>query len=1226
MKTKRIISLLLAVLMLIGSFVLMAAAEDEALEYTFETTPTKKAYDYLKSKEMTSPATKLSMMDLRLEEYGYRLYIDEYSGEVAVECVATGEVLFTNPYDVGSVNSTEAEKAKLLSQLAISFKDPATGSTMTYYSANKNLIAKGDNAAKGNDLVVSYIKDGLRVEYSIGTEEARMLLPIWLEKSSFENLCATMDENGFTEISKKGAKEFLSAFYFPRDPAKGNDAMYNNYPITKEGVFIYTFNASSTKQKKLIEGYIKTYAPDYTYEDMDADHAAVKYEDDEIPPPLFKMALEYTLDEQGLSVRLAANGIRFDETNYQLEGIEMLPYMGAGSSVNEGYTFFPDGSGTLFDFQECKTFGKTVQITGKIYGQDYAYHTISGTNQQIIRYPVFGLVETQNFSALESGDVVETNKLTDSDKETVVDSYSKDRGFVAVIEEGASLVSLTLVHDRVTGKNTIKTVVSPRPKDSYNLGDSVSIAANKAYSVVSNRKYTGSYKIKYLMLTDPEVAAAKDVANTYPCTYYGMAQAYRDYLEDGEVLTPLTEEDIADSKNMPLYLEALGALETTEKILSVPVDVMTPLTTFEDIRTIYDDLSDKGISNINFILNGFTKGGLTAAQTPYRLKWESAVEQGGVKFDELVEYAREQGFGVYPDVDFVFIHSNTLFDGLSLSKHAAKTIDNRYASLQEYNATKQTYVSYYDLLFSAAYMSKFYEKFTETYLKDNPMGISVSTLGSYLSSDFDEDEAYNRDDSEAYTQMALAYMAENYEKVMTSGGNAYSWKYVDYITNIATDSSRYSRSSASVPFLGIVLHGYVETSGTAINMEGNLDYAMLKAIESGSALKFIIAYRNTNNLKNDVILNKYYSIEYNTWAPDIVSLYNELNDALGDVQTSKIVKHEFVDGAVRVPDADELERDAKEAAEAAAEAEKLANIAATEAERTAILNARKAILKYSKLHESGELAALLATEFTTAYTALINAYKAADDSIEPLVDAALVTAYKDAEAALKLLDADENTDTTSDEYKAAKDALESAINAIRDYFDDNRDKRDAYNEAKAAKAQAIADINELISETAYSFYDSYITLIRELNEFAQVADEYKAIINASALADAYKQELIAKADALVADTALYVGLEATKVAEITALYELAKAGVEELGEEFTAEAYEYLAPEAVEPEETKPVEDDRYAADKNKVVYEEFDNGKAFLLNFNNYKVIVTIDNVTYTVDAYGYLIISEAK
>ena len=166
-----------------------------------------------------------------------------------------------------------------MSQLAIKFKNVSTGEEKTYYSDNKNLRSgQVDDSAMCNDLVVSYIKDGIRIEYSVGTEESRMLLPVWIERSKFEDLCKTMDENGFAEnVNPLGAKEQLAAFYFLRDPATGgNDAMYNNYPITKEGVAIYTLANTSTRNKRLLEGYIKTYAPDYTYEDMEIGRASCR--------------------------------------------------------------------------------------------------------------------------------------------------------------------------------------------------------------------------------------------------------------------------------------------------------------------------------------------------------------------------------------------------------------------------------------------------------------------------------------------------------------------------------------------------------------------------------------------------------------------------------------------------------------------------------------------------------------------------------------------------------------------------------------------------------------------------------------------------------------------------------------------------------------------------------------------------------------------------------------
>ena len=51
----------------------------------------------------------------------------------------------------------------------------------------------------------------------------------------------------------------------------------------------------------------------------------------------------------------------------------------------------------------------------------------------------------------------------------------------------------------------------------------------------------------------------------------------------------------------------------------------------------------------------------------------------------------------------------------------------------------------------------------------------------------------------------------------------------------------------------------------------------------------------------------------------------------------------------------------------------------------------------------------------------------------------------------------------------------------------------------------------------------------------------------------------------------------------------------------------------------------RYEVTPYTIVYEKYDNGTAFLMNFNDYRVIVELDNKTYTLEAYGYIVLSRA-
>ena len=1250
MNFKRIISTLLAVLMLVSAFTFVVAAEEPTANGHvaqptggWKTSNTKPTLHYFGGDSLIAKATnadtgevtewggdgtkviytpedKLSYMDLRFVKDGYELYVDAYSGEVATRCIATGEILFTNPYTIGDSMATGdmsklksktnegGIKSQLMSQLVIKYIDITSGEDNTYHSFTW--------ASSRGQIVVRNIKNGLRVEYTIGREEARLLVPVHIERSAFETklrnvmleaLHLEWDEQRQQAVIGEGGdangkfifSKFM-AYYDLQDPENVvgeslKEQMYRAFPITRK-MAIYVLDSSTSEvEKATIENFIKTYCPDYTYEELDADHMLTEYESEDKNPPLFKMALEYTLDEQGLTVRLPANGIRFNESLYQLYSIEILPYMGTGATSNKsgnfaidnsGYTMFPDGSGTLFDFEKITDIGASTTVTGKVYGQDYAYHTISGTHQEIIRYPVFGIVETENMTLRQPTDETETAEEAETEY--------KDRGFVAIVEEGDALMELSSYHAVTTSEyNTVRMIVYPRPQDTYNVADAISVGQNDTWTVVSSRKYTGNYKVRYIMLTDDDVAAEKNIADGdyYETSYLGMAKAYRSYLESVGVLTRLTAEDV--KADVPLYIETFGALLTTERFLSIPFDVVTPLTTFDDIVTMYDELSAKGVSNINFIMTGYTDGGMEYEKVPYNLNWENAVE-GEYKFDDLLAIAKEKGFGVFPDFDFVFTSNNGMFDGLSLKKHAVKTIDDRYSSKREYSATKQTYISYFELALSPAYFSHFYEKFTQKYLKYDPIGISVSTLGSYLNSDFDEDEPYNREDAKSFTVDAFAYLDENYDKVMTSSGNAYTWKYVDYITDIALDSSRYAQSAAAVPFLGIVLHGYVEFAGTPINMEGNIDYALLKAIESGAGLKFILSYQNTNNLKEVVTLSQYYSIRYDIWFNDVVALYNELNDVLKGVQTSVIVEHEFVEGT-RIPDDDEILNDAMNAVEEAVKNEQAIRDAQTEAEIDKYREARTKIASVvDALCKSGDA------------TSALSISKSAYDGYLANINASLEV--------LKTLKA--TVDATKAEYDAAPT---------------DEEKKAAYEAALAEFDTEYVTVYLVSIENLLSAADTYLDTIVSLTaDYDKVTGEYHDLItNDEMLTDATRADLLANLDRLNKDmicadndaAAVIKAVVDAVVAAQTAGDEYA-ADPSVLSEKYTYEVEEKVEEEVVHEKITTPV----YESDTNKIVYEVYENGTAFILNFNNYSVRVVINDTVYTLDAYGYIILGQTN
>ena len=987
-KMKKLISTLLTLCMLLGAltglftFEAFAAEEDEDEINWSEVDFTTEAY--------YSADEKLATMELRFEKGDYQLWVHKYTGEVAVVNTATGEKLFSNPYDVGLSKSTASVKAELLSQILIEY----TGNEV---SGVQKFTSYADAASNGQ-IKIKSIKNGIRVEYTIGREETKYLVPRLIEKERFETLIrepmrqvweSLKDSPNANErkIANDLNKYFgrfdndLEVFYVLQDPEEFADSplklsgLYRDFPITATLGAVYSFDAfAGVAEIEKIEGYIKTYCPAYTYEEMDYDHERTEYTSADQNPAVFKLALEYTLDDMGLSVTLPANGIRFDESLYQLSNVTILPYMGAGmysteTLANTGYTFLPDGSGAIFRFEDLAASGGT--IGGPIYGQDYAYHTITSSKyQETLRMPVYGVVQDNLYSYQKN--------TTSGVYEVVENENPTSSGFFAIIEEGDALSEIRSRHLGKTGEyHTVQVTVKPRPYDTYNVADAISVSKAPTWTVVSDRKYVGNYTIRYIMLTDDAIAAEKGLDNTYSADYFGMAEAYRDYLtspystgtqneaaeNQSSVLTRLEANQVEN--DIPLYLETFGAMETVEKVLSIPVNVMSPLTTFENIQQIYEDLSQAsvGITNINFKLTGYANGGLYSAM-PYNLNWEKAV--GGKKgFEDLMRFASDinsasktdgKNLGIFPEFDFTNVVMDSMFDGFSLSKHAVKTIDDRYTTKRTYSATFQTLESTGGLIVSPAYFNRFYNKLATKYLAyslagdGSDLSISVSTLGTDLNSDFDEKEPYNREDSKQFTTEAFKDLSNTYGNVMTSGGNAYIWQYVDYILGLPIDGSRYLASSNSIPFTGIVLHGFKQYAGNPINMEGNIQYGILKAIENGASIYFILTYDNATKLKEDYFYSKYYSVRYDIWAGsyneegefesgDLVDIYKSLNEVTKDLQTKLIVNHELLVGQ-RIPAADEIAADLAAEEEANRVAEEQAVAAAAAKLRAELLEAR----------------------------------------------------------------------------------------------------------------------------------------------------------------------------------------------------------------------------------------------------------------------------------------------
>lgn len=872
----------------------------------YMSTSFKTIKDRLKGNETISPMTLYCVVN------GIAFYVDSITGEMVAltlenpeltkeEIDESGEIpaytayYSTNPFNAGSsqsaqgASSSNSVKETLYAQLIIQFSQNNSELEMNSFS----------DAAANNQITVSNIRGGVRLEYSIGREQVTYLVPRMIRADKFEALVAQIEAN--SDVARD-AKHFSSFYvlYDKDDPTKANKTILDylaQYPII-EKFPIYVCEKHITAHELLrVENIVKLYT-DYTLEQMEADHAEAEYTSTDENPPLFKLALEYKADNAGgITIRLNAGNIRFQSDMYALSNVTLLPYGGAGNVNNEGYIFTPDGSGSLIAFEDVATAGSFVTVSS-MYGIDNIYHTVTGGNKQTMRLPVYGLVEwADNGSHQEEIPIVDDggntvyktdedgNQLLDEDgnpipeTETVTVEDVLKIGYLAIIEEGDSLAKIAIRNGGSTHMFvSIYTTFNPRPQDTYVLEGGLANNSNATWTVEAKRKYTGDYKIRLFMLSE-------DV------TYSEMARTYRDYLVGQGVLTKL--ENV--SENIPLYLETLGAMEISDTVLGVPVRKMIALTSFEHDLQILNELTEEGITDINMKLSGWINGGLLMTTAATKMDIEKVLG-GDSGLRDLLD-KKGAGVTVFPDFDFAYVEAEDSFDGYSRRKHTARTIDGQYAGAQQYDPAWQTFIGTGLDIISPHYIDEFYNKVYEEYKPFNVGAISVCTLGRDLNSDFDDEQPLTREDSKVLVKRLLAKIQDQNGRVLVSGGNAYALPYVSDIIDVPLDDSGYRYSNGSVPFMGMVLHGYKEFSGPALNLAGDYKQTLLKSIESGASPYFVVAFENTSELKDMSYssLSKYYSIRYMIWKDSIVEAYDTINKALKSVRTETIQTHEFID-------------------------------------------------------------------------------------------------------------------------------------------------------------------------------------------------------------------------------------------------------------------------------------------------------------------------------------------
>ncbi len=554
--------------------------------------------------------------------------------------------------------------------------------------------------------------------------------------------------------------------------------------------------------------------------------------------------LVYSLNEDGFSATIDCE--RLDVMgNATLTMIRPLPFYEAGFQNEDGYMLLPDGSGALINFDNDRL--SLNGVTVPIYGADDAISVAQKwTYDQRATMPIFGISKAE-------------------------------RGTLAIIEEGDALATLAAdIGGRTSPVCSVSAGFTVRAYERITLD---SVSSKTSYNIYSDKSYDGLISIKYVLLDKGR------------CEYDDMASAYREYLLENGTLT------VNCNGEYPLSVELLGAIGKRESFLGIEYTKTYPLTTFSDAVTLINSLKGTAIDDITLKYNGWFNGGLVQQ---YADKINVVKKLGGEKGLKTLNRTLDNlGITCYYDAKLQTINQNLINSKVNIFSKGAKFVYKDIATLSLYDlstaypldekmfgTTPEEPKKY---ILSPKYLSGLLGSLKLKSEKLGNMNLGYSDIGSMLYSDFSSKSGTVRQES---LEKIEAMLSED-SGFSVTGGDIYTLKNADCIFGLATQSSKKLLYDREVPFTQLVLHGIIPYTSEAINLSGDPETAILKAVETGSLLHYTFAYRNADELKNSDF-NYYFSVSFDSWKQSISENYHKIAISQKELACFKITEHEYL--------------------------------------------------------------------------------------------------------------------------------------------------------------------------------------------------------------------------------------------------------------------------------------------------------------------------------------------
>jgi hypothetical protein len=542
--------------------------------------------------------------------------------------------------------------------------------------------------------------------------------------------------------------------------------------------------------------------------------------------PSIRLTLQVQLEASGLSVEIPFASLQENDPKYRLGVLHLYPFFAAVKEDSvSGYMLIPDGSGTLIPFA-ASTKASTM-FYGRYYGADLG---------MISKLPHDPMLNRPYTLSLPVSGIV----------------HGTSQAFISVIEKGATYAEL-VAHPAglITKFNFL-----------YN-----SFIYNESYFQATNRSGDGitilqpatnsfDIKVHYRFLQGSE------------SDYVGMARSYQSYLLEQGLLPTAPLESSTSASNTPasdigIRLEVLGSEK--EKVLFWHRPLM--MTTLGQMQTILDSLD---LPNPQVIYYGWQPLG-ASSMTPSSLKLEPSLGSR-TQLENLIEGVKARGGTFY-----FYLHPLQAYKqqrGYNPRSDLAMSITT--ANLE---SVERNQPSYY---FNLEAVQQHYTSLSKD-LANLEVAWALDGIGSVLYSDFGS-RYTNR---EQVIQQYQTLLADTKVTTAFYRPNDYVFAHTSSYFDIPLDDSGYIYTSGSVPFLQVVLAGYIPYYGPPLNFSSNLRRDLLRHADYGTYPSFFLTQEVTAKLLN-TRSSWIYTSALAQWEQDIKQSYAWLNSLLGPVGGASI--------------------------------------------------------------------------------------------------------------------------------------------------------------------------------------------------------------------------------------------------------------------------------------------------------------------------------------------------